>query len=515
MNRASAYTRPVRERGLGEPGRLLAAGLFVLSLAISFELARPFHAGPVAPDVAAAVLHFDRIVAGHHLEAFLPTTPKPLLTLVYGLLHALTHDWRPISWLAILVTAVAVVLAAELARRTGGLVAAAFVGVGLAGAPAVLFDTGFALAIPWAMLGWLGAAYALTAPRPRYGLAGLALAVAALARVETLVVVGLAAVALVTMRLGPARLRRPMSPGAWLVLLGFAAVPVMLLHDWLLTGDPLFWTTVAVRYSEAAGRSVEGPAAVVGWLGERYVATGGLSLLGILGWLRLARSGNRPLALGLFGLGPGIAALLVALAARGVVVPERYAAPIDIAVVFAAGIGVAGLAVDLGGPVRVLERLGPAARGAGPAITAALAAVVLGWPWGPADTTVRADVDRQLWLATDAARAEPVLRRATGTGDGSTILVPRPLRALLAVDLELPLTRVLETAPDAIDPAAGYPAPGEILFHDRRADGEAADTVRFAPLETTERRTAGPVTIVPLGADPERGWWVVAVRRAG
>ena len=48
-------------------------------------------------DSTASVLYFGRITSGHGLEAFLPTTPKPLLTVIYGALWWLTHDWRSLT----------------------------------------------------------------------------------------------------------------------------------------------------------------------------------------------------------------------------------------------------------------------------------------------------------------------------------------------------------------------------------------------------------------------------------
>ena len=45
-----------------------------------------------------------------------------------------------------------------------------------------------------------------------------------------------------------------MPRGAWWVLLGFLALPVMLLHDWLLTGDPFFWADVSQALLEGVRR---------------------------------------------------------------------------------------------------------------------------------------------------------------------------------------------------------------------------------------------------------------------
>ena len=78
-------------------GLSLAAAGAAAAFAVGFELVRPVLSGPVGFDTAASVIHFQRITSGRHLEAFITATPKPLLTLVDGLLFALSGDWRLIS----------------------------------------------------------------------------------------------------------------------------------------------------------------------------------------------------------------------------------------------------------------------------------------------------------------------------------------------------------------------------------------------------------------------------------
>ena len=51
--------------------------------------------------------------------------------------------------------------------------------------PSLAGELIIASAVPCAMVGWTAAGLAVTAPRPRYALAGLALALASLARCET------------------------------------------------------------------------------------------------------------------------------------------------------------------------------------------------------------------------------------------------------------------------------------------------------------------------------------------
>jgi hypothetical protein len=172
-------------------------GLFLAAVGVAAYVVLPIRTGQVGFDSAASVLYFDRIVAGHHLEGFVTATPKPLLTLLYGTVHALVPDWRAISWLVIVAFGLAVVLAARLALRLGGVPAAAFAAAAFMGSAALVADVALAYALVWAVLGWLIAGLALTSTPPRFGLAGLGLVLAGTARFESLLVAVVAVVALV------------------------------------------------------------------------------------------------------------------------------------------------------------------------------------------------------------------------------------------------------------------------------------------------------------------------------
>ncbi|HKG19118.1 MAG TPA: hypothetical protein VKB00_05215, partial [Candidatus Limnocylindrales bacterium] len=70
------------------------AVLAVIAVVAVGLVVQPFGPSLHDPDAAASVLFFDRIAAGNRLEAFVPTTPKPLLTLLYGAAWNATGDWR-------------------------------------------------------------------------------------------------------------------------------------------------------------------------------------------------------------------------------------------------------------------------------------------------------------------------------------------------------------------------------------------------------------------------------------
>ena len=493
----------------------------VLAALVALVLSRPFAAGPVAFDSAMAVLHFQRIVEGRHLEAFVATTPKPLLTLLYGPLYALTHDWRALTWATIAAFAVGVSLAANLARRIDGRQAFAFAAVTLAGAPLLLYDASQALATPWALALWAIAGWAVSRARPRYGVAGIALGLASLARLETLVVVGVALVALAVVRFGPRQVRRPVPRSAWLIALGLLAVPVAMVHDWRLTGDPLFWATVAQRYSELTHNKVLTPSELVAMLGKRYLAESALVILAVLGWIRLAARGSWAIAIGLLGLGPGIAAFLVLLSARHTFVSDRYFAGIDVALAFSAAFGLAALTVTLPSAIRRSWTRGSSAAWGAPLIGAVLA-VVLTAGWAGLGTTLGASIRSFTRMAVAAKLATPTLRAevdaipgarawpapGSSPSTGPLVLVPTPLRPQMTIDLGLPLTRTASISPAAIDVAAGLPARGQLLFQD--LDAEVAST-GLEQLQVGQPTTIGGVTVVPLIADPARGFWVVRI----
>jgi hypothetical protein len=495
--------------------------LFAGTLIVGAELARPLRSASIAFDSQAAVVYFERLLAAQRLEGFVPTTPKPLLTVIFGSLYHVTHDWRSLAWMTLLVDAAAVTLAALLAKRISGPVAGAFVGVALLANGNLLFDVGYALGSPYALLGWAGAGLALVPPRPRYALAGLGLAFATLARVETLVVVGVALLAVAWGTLAPLRWRLVKLPRrAWLLPLGgLLALPILVAHDLLLTGDGLYWTGVASKYGALTARNLPTVAEVLETIVGRYWSAGGLSVLAVVGVLRLL--GNRRLGsvAALLALGPGVAAFLVLLAARGIDVPLRYLAAVDVAVIFAAGIGIEAVSVRLRSwQPQSLDPLIARVRALDPTLVmvpvVALIALVLVGPYWRDDPDIRSGVRSSLRLGVDTDRALPYLSAGealTPQRSPTTVwlLVPRPVRLRVALDLGLRLTEIGSTAPARIDVAAGYPAAGQIVFHDRAGDGASTG---WAQLEIDATQTIRSVVLEPLLADARAGVWVIALR---
>jgi hypothetical protein len=522
---------------------LIAAGVAgLLALAVAFELIRPFASGPVGFDSAASVIHFERISAGRHLEAFVTATPKPLLTLVFGLLHTLTGDWRSVSWATIGAFAACVVLGGWFAWRVAGPAAGIFTAIALLGSRTLLADVVISYAVPWAMVAWLLAGLALVAGRPRPALAGLFLCLAALARLETFAIIGVALVA-VAITARPVRRSASAAEGHWwLLAIGLLALPVMLLHDWLLTGDPLFWASVSRVYSTAAPDTVLTPLELGRAIVERYLGMPMLTLLAVTGFFVLARERRYIALIGLLGLSVGVAAFLEVLAVRGTYVSLRYFAAIDMALVVTAAVGAASVAAVggrlLGGRgtgeqtprderTSIRRRVGVVARRAIPLGIVGVLALASIWPVASLNASFRSSARSQRFQAEHADRVLPTIALelasipgagtfpppdAPMSGDLTTniLFVPVLLRPRFVVDLDLPLTQVGSATEEALTPGDGFLPYGELIYHDRLADRRPGV---FDVLEVDEPTGVGSVTLVPVLADPDVGIWLNRIER--
>jgi hypothetical protein len=527
---------------LRPPGWMAGAlGLPVAGAALTLVLAvatiHPFTTAPLSFDTAASVAYFDRIIAGRHLEAFVTTTPKPLLTLVYGLAYALIGSWQAISWIAIVVAAGAVAAATALAQRCGGLVAGAFCAVVLAGAPGLLWDTALGGGVPWAVLFLAAAGLAMTAVRPHPGLAGFLLMLGALARIEVLVVTAGAIASVAFLEVADhAGWSARHGHRRWLLALGLFALPVMLLHDLLLTGDPLFWTMPSAATSITSPSAVMSPREVVLFLIGGYRAVWPLALLALVGATDLLLRRRWVVAIGLVTVGPGVAAFLVLLAARGIYVSARYSELPDAALRFASALGFAALARLA---VRPFVRGAPESAEQGSRRTSLTHAVVLSigvavaivgsFGWGPWSRRLRAEIAPAILLMEHFDRVSPTLAAATAPlltsadralpGDyrfraalpPPRLAVPVLARPRAAVELDLPMWSV-GPPPDLRDPATAFVRAPMVVYHDRSVDRSALRPASsYRPFETLTAIRIGAVEVTPIWADPSAGLYVVLV----
>ena len=505
----------------GRAGALAAT--FAATVVVGAWLVRPFDAGPADTDAAASVLYFDRIVAGSHLEAFVNTTPKPLLTLVYGSLHSITGDWRPGAWVTVLVLAAGVVMAAELVRRIAGPEAAVFAAVALVGSVALLAEVSWGQGLPWAFALWIAAGLALTRPRPRYGLAGLFLLVAALSRQETFLFLAVAT-AYVAWRVLRGQ-RSEWSGG--LILVGWGALALIAVHDVLLTGDPLWW--VKVSSISAAGHAPSLASAarlnVVHLLTVRY-----LLVVGIVGAIALIRWRSWFAFWALACMGPLVALFTFVLAFRGLAVLGHYFHPVELAVILSAAIGAGAVLAEV--RRRAVARAPGRYRHGILATTtaaAALAAVVLSSPFAPASVSGRRAIGVQAVAAIRVDTYAPFLETALPTipspgppdpGPYATpvpadvlLLAPRYQVNRLAVILRFPISRARWLEPARVDLAGGYPAVGSLLYFDGVLDPTTV-TEETAVLRPSVPTVVGNVRVVPVFVDEAGKVWIERIESA-
>lgn len=253
-----------------------------------------------------------------------------------------------------------------------------------------------------------------------------------------------------------------------------------------------------------------------------------LLLLALVGLAALSIRRAWPMVIGLVALGPGVAAFLLYLGARHVYVLDRYALPMDIAIVVAASIGFAALAVPVLAPALQGSILRPA-RGAVLAVVAAGVALTLGPAVAPFDPILLKAIHTDRQLVLDFQAAAPTIEEALGSAphvrdmpslrdpDGLTpparpaLLVPARVYPMAAVQFGLPLTQVARLEPLRVNWSGSYPSAGQIVMLDRIAD-RPVGRLRF--LQIGGPGTQGPLCLFPLLANPYRGIWVVSIEAA-
>jgi hypothetical protein len=514
--------RPARSQwGIGALVGLCAA-------IVAFVSMQAWQAGTNDPDSMSSVLYFQRIAAGRHLEATVLTTSKPLLTVVYGLTWNVAHDWRTIVWETILIHGIGVALAARLAMRVAGLPAGLFVASALIASTTQLGEVAQANSQPWALAGWLAAGVAVTSSPPRFGLAGVALLFAGLARIETWLILGVATVGLLLLALPFIRARQRGWPSARSLvplMVGWLAVPIQLGHDYLLAGDPLYWLSVPRAYTVLVTPQLEAfsPLRFGQELLYRYGSMPVLVLLAAVGVAHLVRTQGWALLIGLSAIIIGGWLLLGSLAVRGIYITARYYEEPGLALLLAAGLG-AGVVVSWAGGFSA--RLRSTAGGISGAGAAMLVAGALSIP-GPFDAQLQGRFSALHVASTNLETVMPTLRRvmsgfpgpapsAVPAGGGftevdprtATMYVPRPLQRRIAIELETELTRLADpTVASRIGPAADLLVPGQYVYHDLNVDVPAA---WFVPFEIVEETSLGGLRLLPIGHG-QGGYWLVRV----
>jgi len=466
--------------------------------------------------------------------------------------------------------------AAAAAGILAAVAGASFTTAALIGSSDLMLEVSRANSLVWALAGWSIAGLAVTARPMRPRLAGGALLLAGLCRFETLALAAVAVIAVALwQRTAPgaestlvpgiaetaeqtqartaavrARTRTSAIVGAFLAVF---AIVLALVHDWLLTGDPLYWLSVPSRYTALFNPGLEsiGPLAFAGTLFGRLAPEWPLIVLAAVGVAALIRARAwLPLA-GIAAVGLGEIALLFWLAFRATYISNRYYEPIALALIVAAGIGVGWLASRF--PVARLEpgRLGtehpqagqlaaahpqaghlaaahpqpghtaaglpPAAHlGAGrraiaavmaTAAVAAIAGIAVTWPalpWDRRATTELADVRR---AAAHLATVRPSLEESLAAGV-TQLLVPSRDVSRVSVETGESLDRIVNSYAVLLNRGVKGLEPGQVVFHDAAADRPVA---LYRPLEVDPEASVGGNTIVRL--EPRLAEiWLLSVR---
>jgi hypothetical protein len=501
----------------------VAAGVLAAVGALEFALIRPFQDGPGGADAGASVLFFDRITSGRHLEVFLGTTPKPLLTVVLGGLHAITGDWRPGAVATVIVTALGIVLAAELIRRVANIYAAVFAVVALIGIVSLQVETSWSYGLPWAFACWMAAGLLLVRPRRRFGSAGVILLIGALARPETYILVAIATLTLAWLAV---RRRRP-PIRAWLLMIGWLGVIGMCVHDLFLTGDALWWTKVAthsVALSGGRARSLAG----VGFMAASLLwSVLPLTLAACLGGLLLLRSRSWVAVAGLIAIGPLVIVYTWVLAIGRINVLSHYLHPVHLAIVLGGSVA-AGWLLEIG-RAYIAGRFRWAGGRPAHAMAAILAialAVGLVRPFALLNPSSRASIALEADIASRLVSIEPVLARARPPDPAGRTPIPGPLGAAdtsrvrlfvpahrlvrLSVDLGMDLTEIAGLDPPSVDLARGYPPVGSVVYLDGFVEPGSIGGGTKSLQVSAPTRVDG-VLVVPIVSNPATREWVVRI----
>ncbi len=518
---------PAEHRAPDDLGWVLAAALGLIAAAVAFVAIRAWLPGTNDPDSMSSVLYFQRIAAGQHLEVTVLTAPKPLMTLVFGLTWNLLHDWRAIVWETIAIHGIGVALAARLAGRVGGLAAGLCVAVALVVSAPELAEVSQANSLPWAFAGWLTAGVAVTSKRPRYGIAGAALLLAGMARLETWLIVGAAMAVLLLLTLPPVRRRAPGWPeprSALPLMAGLLAVPVALIHDYLLTGNPLYWLTVADAYTALVLPGLK-PVSLPEYghsLVLRYGAMPLVLVLAAAGLAYLTATRRWALLVGVASLIVGVLTLLGVLAVRGTYISSRYYEQPNLALLVLAAVG-------LGGIVAVITRLA-AGRVSAPGVwiaglaSAVVIGILLSFP-GPLTSDLQVRLTRLQRASANLEAVMPELRQIVSSATGpappaapakkgftqvdprrATAYVPRTLQRRIAIELGVPLTLLADgTAASKVSTPQRLLVAGQYVYHDINIDVPRA---WFAGFEVATEKPLGKLRVVPLISKPGACWLV-------
>jgi hypothetical protein len=156
-------------------------------------------------------------------------------------------------------------------------------------------------------------------------------------------------------------------------------------------------------------------------------------------------------------------------------------------------------------------------------------AVLLSTPFSLTSSSARQEIAHEASLAVQIVTVVPILDGALprgrpgssigpgpmGSPDPAAVLafVPRLEVPRLAVDLDLPLSRIAGLVPARVDLARGYPPVGSVVYLDGSVD-PATVGPETAVLRVSVSEVVGAVRLVPVEADTAKGLWIVKIEAA-
>ena len=317
------------------------------------------------------------------------------------------------------------------------------------------------------------------------------------------------------------------------LLLGALALPLACLHDFLLTGRPLYWLGVPGAYTALVYPDLTSlsPFEAIRKEIVYFEPAAVLLLLALVGGVWLLLSRRRAMAVALAFLAGGVLVTLVLLAWRAVFISVRYYEEADAAILLAAAIGTAAL---IGWS---LERVPGRAAGGdrrmvfAPGLIAAVLAVgvvAVDVPRGTVDGQIAPS--RQGYAALETAI--PTLSSLLAGAEGKTITVqganypvadpsscrvfiPRPFVPVVSVEIGVPVTALGDSYLGFRD--GKYPLkPGQWVLHIVAADGSGGVYAPFEHALPTVLVAADgqSLSIVPVMANPAQGLWLDRVDAA-
>lgn len=510
----------------------VAAGIYL------WAMVRPLDRVVNDADSISTVVYWQRLASLHRLEAYVPTTPKPLLSFLYGIAWFLTSDWRSLTVLSVVAGGLAVGLAGRLGWRFAGPAGAVVVTIALLAWPPFAYQVARGNSMVWALMLWSAAGVLMTGDRPRPWLAGVALLLAGLARPETIYLLGgltfLAGFTLVLDRQASPHLERyrrfrSIAP----VLIGFAFVPVTCLLDWLMTGSLFYWLGVPASYTTLVTPGARPPSLITmaHQIAGHYKPALLLLPFAGLGVLRLVVSKRRAACFAILALIGGVLAGYAVLGWRGTFLTTRYYEEADGPMILLIALGAAWLvewaAKLAAASLRPLRSLRPATVPAVSAVAGgilALAVVGAAVPTGTLDPQLRGPAAWYDALERAMPQVEPLLAGAVGEADTvrgvnfpvadparSRMYVPRAFVGVISTEAHVPLTAVGDSYLAFRGGHYADLSPGQYVLHIRGVD---LTDGTFAPFEGADGHWldtgtgTGTVRLTPVIADPGTGLWL-------